>query len=199
MNKTLPVYELQIDGEESFVDAIALVQNPAIEVEFLAFSKHEELKFSIDEERMELMGAVMIPDQLIYRRNDDGFEYNVFFSKETIRNIAKTFAKKGFHNNIHLEHTEESADSYVYQMMISDHAKGINLMDTPDGTLVIVMQVQNQTTWEAIKAKKHKGFSIEGVFEMIKTKFNKPKSEDEELLELLEQLEKKLTSTYLKK
>lgn len=188
MLNTLPVYELLIDGNESFVDAIALVESPAIEKEFLAFNEQKQYQFSLDEEKMELLGAAMIPDQLIYRRNDDGFEYNVFFSKDTIRNISQSFFKAGFQSNMNIEHSAVNADSYVFQSMIVDSSKGINLMDLPDGSWVVGVKVLNEKVWQDIKEGKRKGFSIEGVFELERKQFDKYEQEAIVLLEKIKNI-----------
>lgn len=188
MDKNLPVYELLVDGQESLVDAIALVENPAIEKQFLAFAEQKKYSFSLDDEKMELLGPAMIPDQLIFRRNEDGYEYNVFFSKDTIRSISQSFFKGGFQSNMNIEHSNVNAESYVFQSMIVDTAKGISLMDYPDGTWVVGVKVLNKQVWNDIKEGKRKGFSVEGIFEVIKGKFAQPKTDEEEVLELLQQL-----------
>jgi hypothetical protein len=128
MTKTLPTYELKIDDLESFVDAIALVENPAIVVGFLAFESQEKYAFALDEDQKELMGAAMIPDQMIFRKNEKGEEFNVFFSKDTIRQIAQSFFKRGFQSNMNIEHSKTNADSFIFQSMIVDKSKGICLM-----------------------------------------------------------------------
>lgn len=190
MISKLPVYELQIDGTESLVDAIALVENPAIEIEFLAFAEQKQYQFSLDDEMMECLGPAMLPDRLIYRRNEDGFEYNVFFSKDTIRNISQTFFKGGFQTNMNIEHSAINADSYVFQSMIVDKAKGISLMDLPDGTWVVGVKVLNEKIWKDIKEGKRKGFSVEGVFELVKGKFTHAKTDEEEIVEMLKKIQK---------
>ena len=191
---TYPTYELTIDGTESFVDAIALVENPAIEKEFLAFTDTTPIKFSVDDDKMELLGAAMVPNQLIYRRNDDGFEYQVYFSKDTIRQISQSFFKGGFHTNMNIEHSATTADSYVFQSIIVDSSKGISVNDLPDGTWVVGVKVLNADVWKAIKSGKHKGFSVEGIFELIKRKFNTIKTDEDEVLELLKHIQNKISN-----
>ena len=102
--KKLATYELRINPtKDSFVSAIALVEDPAIESDFLTFSKeHVEFEFSANDEKQELLGAAMIPDMKIFRRDDDGTEFNVFFSVETIREIAQVFFKRNFQQNLNL-------------------------------------------------------------------------------------------------
>jgi len=173
----LPTYELRIDPEkQSFVDAIALVESPAIESDFIAFSKDQkDISFSMDDTKMELLGAAMVPNMLIYRKDKTGAEYNVYFSSDTIRSIAQVFAKNSFQRNMNLEHTSIPAHSYVFQSYIVDGTKGmyspLNL-NLVDGAWVVGVKVQDPNVWNDIKSGKVKGFSVEGVFELIKQDFS---------------------------
>lgn len=187
----LPVYELKIDeAEDSFVSAIAIVDKPAIESSFIAFSKEQhKLTFSIDEDKQELIGAAMIPDQLIYRKAKDGREYNVFFSKDTIRSIAQVYFKNGFQKNINLDHTEVDADSFVYQSYIVDESKGMNSpvgLNLVDGSWVVGVKVNNPEVFADIKAGKRTGFSVEGIFQHYEAKFES----ENNLLELVNSINK---------
>lgn len=81
----MKIVELIIEDEEIYgVDAISLVENPAIEENFIAF-KEERVEFkTMDEEKRILIGAALIPDKPIYRRKGDE-EYYVYMSKATVR------------------------------------------------------------------------------------------------------------------
>lgn len=174
--KILPLLELKINPNKgTLVSAIALVGSPAIESNFLAFSKEEprEIKFSINEERMELLGAAMIPDFAMYRNTKDVGEYMSVFSAETIREIAQTFAQKGFLNNMNLDHDQnKKANSFVFQSYIVDESKGINApigVDAPNGSWIIGVKVNDAAVWSDIKSGKTNGFSVEGFFDLFET------------------------------
>lgn len=176
----LPVYELKIDpNNDSFVDSIALVDAPAIESDFIAFSKqNERLSFSTNDEKKELIGAAMIPYMNIYRRDEDGKEYDVFFSADTIRQIAQVYFKKGFQSNLNLDHSATPAKSFVFQSYIVDTEKGMTSpkgLNLPDGSWVVGVKVEDDAVWSDIKAGKQRGFSIEGIFQY----FNKIKRTEE--------------------
>lgn len=181
---SLPLYELRISPErESFVTAIALVETPAIEEDFIAFSSQQkDLTFSTDEEKMELIGAAMIPDMQIYRR--DGYkEFNVFFSKDTIRQIAQVYFQKGFQSNMNLDHSSTPANSYIFQSYIVDQSKGMTSpkgLNLPDGSWVIGVKVSDKEVWNNIKAGKVKGFSVEGIFQLFEQDFNSHIDQDEQ-------------------
>lgn len=191
MEKKLPIYELRINHEdEAIVNMVSLVEEPAIESNFFAFSK-EYQQFNTNDEKMEIIGAAMIPDQLIYRKDKSGKEFNVFFSKETIRQIAQQYMKSGFQNNTNLNHKAIPADSFIFQSYLVDEEKGIKApsnITAPDGSWIVGMKVESPKTWELVKEGKVKGFSIEGVFSMIEAKMAKHKSEDEEILELINRI-----------
>lgn len=191
MEKKLPIYELRInDEDEAIVNMVSLVEEPAIESNFFAFSK-EYQQFNTNDEKMEIIGVAMIPDQLIYRKDKSGKEFNVFFSKETIRQIAQQYMKSGFQNNTNLNHKAIPADSFIFQSYLVDEEKGIKApsnITAPDGSWIVGMKVESPKTWGLVKEGKVKGFSIEGVFEMIEAKMAKHKSEDEEILELINRI-----------
>jgi hypothetical protein len=192
----LPVFEIFIDeAENSFVDAIALVDKPAIESDFLSFNKEEtKFQFSVDDEnRMELIGAALIPDLNIYRQDANGDGYYVSFSKDTVRNIAQVFMKKGLQNSMNIEHSETPAHSYVYQSFIVDKDKGINspkTLNLPDGSWVVGVKVTDNAVWNDIKQGKTKGFSVEGIFKIAEKKVKKTQSkEEQEVFDLIKEIE----------
>ncbi len=172
--KKLPLIELTINPEDnSFVSAVALVENPAIESDFIAFSSNAKEYFSVNNELKELLGAAMIPGLPIYRNSEQTGEYVATFSKETVRQIAQVFAQKGFFNNTNIEHTLIPADSYIFQSYITDEAKGITApkgVTVPDGSWIVGVKVLNDSVWQNIKNGSIKGFSVEGIFKMIDTK-----------------------------
>lgn len=196
----LPLYEIFInEDEDSFVDAVALVDSPAIESNFMAFSMEQEnLTFSMDNEKMELIGAAMIPDMKIFRKGINGQGYNVFFSKETIRQISQVFFKKGFQANINLSHSDVPANSYIYQSFIVDESTGVKSpgkLNLPDGSWVLGMKVNDKAVWQDIKEGKIKGFSVEGLFKMAEVEIDQKYNEDE--MQLLEAF-KKINSIIFK-
>ena len=169
----LPVYEMVINPDESSeveVSFVALVDKPAIEKNFLAFNK--ALQFAINEEKRIISGPAMIANQLIYRKDANG-EYNVFFSPETIREIAIKFFKKDYQKNINLFHDPNLSleGVTIFESFVSDAERGISPMkgfeDSPDGTWFISAKVENDEVWNKIKSGEVKGFSVEGIFSFM--------------------------------
>lgn len=136
-----------------------------------------------DEDKRIISGPLMIPDQPIYRKDDVIGEYNVIFSKDTIKQIAIKLAKRKYQNNVNLMHDPNSKVDGVtlFEVFQSDKERGIQPMrgyeDLPDGTLFGSMYVENPAVWQGVKDGTFKGFSVEGSFGY------KPKSKEEAMME----------------
>lgn len=171
----LPVYELKISEntqDEFQVYAVAGVDKPATGVDFFAFNEQEStMNFAeINMEEGIVIGAAMIPNKLIYRKNDDGKEFNVFYTKETIQQIAVKFFEKDFQKNFNLMHdpTQQKDGVVFFQSFIKDSSKGIEGMkdNNPDGTWYLGAKINNDEVWNKIKSGEIKGWSVEGYFKM---------------------------------
>lgn len=164
-------FELVLDEEKLLhgIDAISIVEHPAIEEDFITLSKDYKFEFKeVDDEKRVLLGAAMIPEKPIYRRDGDE-EYYVFFTKETIRRASELYLINGKQGNATYEHQDKiSGLSLVESWIIEDSEKdksrkyGLNY---PVGTWMVSMKVNNDEIWnEYVKSGKVKGFSIEGWF-----------------------------------
>jgi len=163
------IVELIIDekDEASGIDAVSVVESPAIESNFLALKKHEvELK-EVDAEKRILMGAALIPNKQIYRKNEKNEEYYIYFSEATVRKASELFFMNSNQNNATLEHNQKLEGMSVVESWIveGDHDKSMNYgFNFPKGTWVISMKVNNDEIWNKVKLGEVKGFSIEGYF-----------------------------------
>lgn len=167
MNK---IIELVIDenDETSGIDAVSVVHSPAIEENFIALKKHEvELK-EIDTEKRILMGAALVPNKQIYRRNEKDEEYYIYFSEKTVRKASELFLMRSNQNNATYEHKDKLEGLSVVESWIIDDEKSdksrLYGFDLPKGTWMISMKVNNDEVWKDVKEGKVKGFSIEGYF-----------------------------------
>jgi hypothetical protein len=152
------------------VDAISVVKFPAIEENFVFFNNDFLSLAKVDEEQKQLIGAVLIPDKKIPRLDKEtNEEYEVFFTKETIRQAQKLFMLNLRNNNHTLEHKQPVEGLTVVESWIKENKKhdksnmyGFNL---PVGTWFVQVSAENNPEiWEAIKQKEVRGFSIEGYF-----------------------------------
>lgn len=181
------IVELIIDEKDklSGIDAVSVVQSPAIEENFIALNKHEvELK-EVDTEKKILMGAALIPDKQIYRRNEKGEEYYIFFSQDTVRKASELFLMNSNQNNATYEHDQKLkglsvVESWIIEDSKTDKSRLYNF-DLPVGTWMISMKVNNDEVWNDVKAGKIKGFSIEGYF-ADKLEMNMQEAEEQELI-----------------
>ena len=165
------IIELIIDEEAmlSGIEAISIVDRPAIEEKFIALSKEDKVELAkVDEEKRVLMGAALIPNKNIYRQNEDE-EYYIFFSDDTVRQASELFLMRGNQNKSTLEHQADLhglsvVESWIIEDETHDKSRkyGMNL---PVGTWMVSMKVNNDEVWEDyVKTGKVSGFSIEGYF-----------------------------------
>jgi len=167
----MKIIELVLDETQSLngIEAISIVEYPAIEENFVALNSQERIEFAAqDAEKKILMGAALVPNKPIYR-NQDGEEFYVYFSVETIRKAAELFLMRGNQNESTLEHEAKlTGMSVVESWIIEDekHDKSRKYgMDLPVGTWMVSMKVNNDKVWnDFVKTGKVKGFSIEGYF-----------------------------------
>ena len=186
------IIELILDEEQDDigVEAISIVESPAIESDFVAL-KNQEIKLAeVDKEKKILMGALLIPNKPIYRNGAKG-EYYIYFSKDTIVKASQMFLQKGNQSNSTLEHDEVlSGLTLVESWIVEDKVKdktALYGLDVPLGTWMGSVKVNNDEIWnEYVKSNKVKGFSIEGYFadkmEAPKEAIKEDMSKDIELL-----------------
>ena len=166
----MKIVELILDEnqEESGIEAISIVENPAIEEDFVALKSNEIKLAEIDKEKKILMGALLIPNKPIYRNNGED-EYYIYFSKDTVLKASQMYLTKGNQNNSTLEHQHSlSGLSLVESWLVEDevHDKSRKYgMNVPVGTWMGAVKVNNDEVWnDYVKTGKVKGFSIEGYF-----------------------------------
>jgi hypothetical protein len=160
---------LDEDQEDAGIDAISIVESPAIESDFVALNNQEIKLAEIDKEKRILLGALLIPNKPIYRKGAEGDEYYIFFSKDTIVKASQMYLKKGYQNNSTLEHDQTLSgltlvESWIVEDEVQDKSRKYGL-NVPVGSWMGAVKVNNEEIWqEYVKTDKVKGFSIEGYF-----------------------------------
>lgn len=158
-------YKVSLESETL---AISLVENPAMESEFVALEKEEEEKdkvfLSSDEKHM-IYGAVLIPDKDIYRKTNGGYYIN--FSKESIEKMSQDIMKEYRQFDFKTDHKNEVSDvclveSWIVSDSYRDKSNALGI-EVPEGTWMAGVKVNNQDTWNRIKNGELKGFSVESV------------------------------------
>ena len=181
----MKIIELILDEMQEMmgIQAISIVENPAIEENFIALNKQEVQFAKKDAEKRILMGAALIPNKPIYRKSGEE-EFYVYFTKETIRRASEMFFQNGNQNQSTLEHEAELQGlSVVESWIVEDEQKDKSRLyglEMPVGTWMVSMKVNNDDVWNNyVKTGKVKGFSIEGFF-VDKVNFAKQEMNEEE-------------------
>jgi hypothetical protein len=167
----LPIIELTLEELEQGIDATALVENPAIQRNWMAFKEHKDFKFKThNEDKRILAGALMVADFPMYR-NMNGKEFFVKFSSETIEQLADRMVLNNKLTAFNFEHdaNKELADMHIQQFFIINTELGVNtpigFEELPNGSLFAFVKVNNEQVWnDYVKTGIVKGFSIEGNF-----------------------------------
>ena len=186
------IIELILDEEqeESGIEAISIVESPAIESDFVALNAEEIKLAEVDKEKKILLGALLIPNKPIYRNGEEG-EYYIFFSKDTIVKASQMYLKNGYQNKSTLEHDQALqgltlVESWIVEDEVMDKSRKYGL-NVPVGTWMGAVKVNNNEVWdEYVKKNKVKGFSIEGYFadkmEKAKEETKEDLSEDDKII-----------------
>jgi hypothetical protein len=198
MTKDIPIYKITIepeysDGEELGIEQIAFTSTPAIVTKGMAFNENKKLFFS-DDLKYRVVAPAMIPME-IYRNDEDGDEYYVQFSVETIENIHSKFMKDLSNRNVfNLEHdTDQTVPAYVLEAWIvedpkKDKAYSSYGIEVPKGTLMVTAQVTDKDYYNELVKNEQIGFSIEGFLGLklsnqINNKYNMKLPDGEHLIE----------------
>ena len=187
---------LDEDQEETGIDAISIVESPAIESDFVALKSQEMKLAEVDKDKKLLLGALLIPNNPIFRNGDEG-DYYIFFSKDTVMKASQMYLKNGYQSNSTLEHKESLdgltlVESWLVEDKVHDKSRKYG-MDVPLGTWMGSVKVNNDEIWkEYVKTGKVKGFSIEGYFadkmERPKESVKEDMSKDKELLDKIKDI-----------
>lgn len=170
MLRDLPLYTANISEDYDGIYAVSLVDFPATETEWVCFEKIQEQKYSIqDEDQHLLTGPIMLCQTPIYRRTPDGYEFNIIYTKETIKVMAEKMLSDMSHNNIDIQHDGEILDKgkvSLVELYIVDKEKGIDpkFIDVPDYSLMATYKVHDDSLWQECKNGKLHGFSLAGYF-----------------------------------
>ena len=163
MDKDLPLYDITLEDFEQGMYKISLVDKPAIEENFIYFSKQSIEMFANDEKR-EVVGPIMIPNKEILRQSAENGYYYVRFTEETIREIMYNYSKKGLFNEFGIQHENDTTDVVMLEIWMkeSDNDKSKDYgFDLPNGTVFVKAKIESNELFNAIKDGEINGFSIE--------------------------------------
>jgi hypothetical protein len=193
MKKDLPIYEIVIDlnDPETTVSFNSLVEYPAHEKNFETFSK---MAYEFNDEQRVITGIAISSDTPIYRFDQNtNEEYYVVFTKDAIRDIVIDYARRNNFNNVNIEHNSRNVVDGLHMIMSYqiDNERGFTaperFKDANDGSWLVSYKVSDDQLWKDAKEGKFKGFSIEGVFNLIDTK--RTMTEEQMMSAILEALQ----------
>lgn len=189
----MKVFYIKIDDELTGINAISLVQSPAVEKDFLCFNKENKpVNLKFDNSQHIITGVVCLADTPIYRYNEKFGEYYVVFTKETIRRMVEKFAKDDLFKSVNLQHNDDMFVEGVYMVesYITNKDRGINpieFSDIPEGSWIASYKVENEALWnEIINGDTLNGFSLQGMFRLDEEKFNEQAPKEETFDEWIE-------------
>ena len=164
--KKLKCYDVAFDSD---VYCISLVQDPAIEVNYVALSKEKPLQILLEkEDKHIIVGCALVPDKPIYRRDGDE-EFYIQFSAETIEKLAHNYLANDRVYSFSTDHKDEADDVYIIETWLktseNDKSKDYGL-DVPIGSWLIMAKVENDAIWNRIKEGELQGFSIEAIVDL---------------------------------
>lgn len=196
----IPVFDAVITDEGTGMFKISLVDDPAIMNNFQAFDAHRKMMmYAIENEEKRLVrGCIMRCDFPIYRRDSNG-EYYVIYKKEEIRKMAEKYLAESRQNDVNTMHEEGSDVEGVHMVQYFIKGDGVSVEgfdDCNDGSLFGEFHVVNDAVWEEIKSGTYKGFSLEGVFDLVP---EEDKEKTEEIVSVLDGAFKKQYNNISKK
>lgn len=164
----LPIYMATAGEEDGGITFISLVDKPAIQKDFLAFTEKQRYAIQSEEKRI-ITGAAMLADLPIYRKDDERGEYYIVFNAQTIWELAKKFSRQQKYNSVNTNHDAPVNEGvHMMESYFVNRERGINpptgFEDAKDGSWFVSYLVDNEEVWGKVKEGVFNGFSIEGFF-----------------------------------
>lgn len=189
----MKLYNISVDlfDKVSGMDAISIVDMPAVEVDFLCFGKDTPNHMKFDSEKHIISGVVALADTPIYRWSPKMGDYYVQFSKDVIETMILKYSMNNLNNKVNLDHDDSRfVDSvFMIESYIKNSERGIvpvEFKDIPDGSWICSFKVMDDELWDEIKTSgKFNGFSLQGMFDLEPANFNKEQTIDDLIDELI--------------
>lgn len=181
----MKIFNIVINEDDNTgMDTISLVSQPAVGVNFLKFEEQKEIKkLSFDADKHIITGVVALAGIPIYRYDKEIGDYYVVFTSEVIEKMMIKYSKMNLNNSVDLQHNGKKVDgvimfeSYIYNK--ERNIAPVEFGDIPDGSWIASFKVENEELWEEIKSGNElNGFSLAGLF-----CFSEPENEEVDELE----------------
>ena len=176
----IPIFAVNVDDPGCSISTMSLVDDPAMSIDMVCFSKEQKMNFSIqDESKHNILTCLVRVDFPILRLTEDGNPYYIVFNKENAKVLCQRLMTDGMQQNISLQHNGKLIDGIQLQeVFIKDSSLGISPVgfeDAADGSLMGVYHIEDEALWNDCIEGKFKGISIESLLgiEEFKKKCNK--------------------------
>lgn len=181
------------DIDETGMDFISLVEEPAVMVDFLKFSKEKPVKFKFNDLKHIITGVVCLANTPIYRWNESIGDYYVQFSKETIEKMMLKYSKMGLNNSVDLQHNGNPVNGVIMiESFLVNKERGIcpvEFNDISDGSWIASFKVENDEIWnEIVNGDTLNGFSLSGIFNLEPAEFSKQEPKRNDFEEIIDEL-----------
>lgn len=180
--------ELTIKSADDGVFAISLVDQPAIEENFVALAAQEVEFKVVDEERRIVVGFALVPEKRILRLMG-GKKFNIYFTKETVAQAAEDFMKKMMLKKFTTDHEEKVDGITVIESWVVEDSKhdksNLYGLGAKGGEWVLMSKIDNDAVWNEVKAGKFKGYSIEARFDGFEQLQSKIETMEEQIIKEL--------------
>ena len=176
----IPVFAVNVDDPGCSISTMSLVDDPAMSIDMVCFSKEQKMNFSIqDESKHNILTCLVRVDFPILRLTEDGNPYYIVFNKENAKVLCQRLMTDGMQQNISLQHNGKLIQGIQLQeVFIKDSSLGISPVgfeDAADGSLMGVYHIEDEALWNDCIEGRFKGISIESLLgiEEFKKKCNK--------------------------
>ena len=194
----IPVFAVNVDDPGCSISTMSLVDDPAMSIDMVCFSKEQKMNFSIqDESKHNILTCLVRVDFPILRLTEDGNPYYIVFNKENAKVLCQRLMTDGMQQNISLQHNGKLIQGIQLQeVFIKDSSLGISPVgfeDAADGSLMGVYHIEDEALWNDCIEGRFKGISIESLLgiEEFKKKCNK-KTKKNNMSKIKEMLKKLL-------
>ncbi len=176
----VPIFAVNVDDPGCSISTMSLVDDPAMSIDMVCFSKEQKMNFSIqDESQHNILTCLVRVDFPILRLTEDGNPYYIVFNKETAKVLCQRLMTDGMQQNISVDHNGKLIQGiHLQEVFIKDSSLGISPVgfeDAADGSLMGVYHIEDEALWNDCIEGRFKGISIESLLgiEEFKKKCNK--------------------------
>lgn len=163
-------FDIDEDDKITGVKTISIVDKPAIQSEFIAFSEATPsfVELKVEGYKQVLAGLALIPDKDILRSAPNGEQYVAYFTSDSIERIRNKFHKQLLTDRVNVDHKQDKyIDAFLIESFIIDsserladvQAKGI--AGAVMGSWFVAYKVEDEQTFKRVLSGELRGFSVE--------------------------------------